>query len=87
LSILLRLEFALVIIISGLIVVHELVFSFCNEGFVYQSLEIRKIEHTESASEVLIQSSKKSVDLSFFCGHIIERITGQMVELMQILTY
>ena len=35
LSILLRLEFVLVIIISGHVVVHELVFPFCNEGFVY----------------------------------------------------
>ena len=82
LTILLRLELALVIIISGLIFVQELVLSFCNEGFVYQSLEIQKIEHTKSAYEVLIQSSKKSVDLPFCHGHIIERITGQMVELM-----
>ena len=87
LSILLRLEFALVIIISGPVVVHELVFSFCDEGFVYHNLEIRKVEHTKSAFEVLIQSSKKSVDLPFFRGHIIERISGQMVELMQVLTY
>ena len=34
LSVLLRLKFALVIIISGPILVHELVFPFCDEGFV-----------------------------------------------------
>ena len=76
LHILLRLEFALVVVNSWLMVVQELVFPFCDEGFVYQSLEIREIKHTQSASEVLIQSSKKSVDLPFFCGHIIERIMG-----------
>ena len=87
LSILLRFELALMIIISRLIVRHQLVLAFSNEGLVYQSLEIREIKHTESASEVLVQASKKSADISFFYGHIIERITGQMVELMQILTY
>ena len=87
LPILLRLELALMVIIGRLIVVHKLVFSFCNEGFVSQGLGIQKIEHTECASEVLIQSSKKSVELPFFCSHIIARIAGQMVELMQILTY
>ena len=42
LHILLRLEFVLVIIICGPVVVHELVFPFCDEGLVHQSLEVRK---------------------------------------------
>ena len=87
LHILFVLKFALLVSISGLVVVHELVLPFCNEGLGHQSLDIREIKHTESASEVLVQSSKISVDLPFFCGHIIKRIAGQMVELVQVLTY
>ena len=34
---------------------------------------------------MLIQASKKPVDLPFFCGNIVERIAGQMVEFIQIL--
>ena len=87
LSVLLRLEFTLVVIISRPVVLHELMFPFCDESFVGQGLEIWEIKHTESTSEVLVQSSKKSVDLPFFCGHIIKIIAGQMVELVQIFTY
>ena len=60
-------------------------FPLCDEGLVHQSQEVRKIKHAEGAPEMLIQASKKSVDLPFFCGHIVERIAGQMVELIQIL--
>ena len=87
LHILLRLEFSLVVIICGSAVVHELVFPFYNEGLVHQSLEVRKIKHAKSAPEMLIWSSKKSVNLPFFGGHIIKRIAGQMVEFIQVLTY
>ena len=34
---------------------------------------------------MLIQASKKPVNLPLFCGHIVERIAGQMVEFIQIL--
>ena len=34
---------------------------------------------------MLIQASKKPIDLPLFCGNIVERIVGQMVELVQVL--
>ena len=47
-------ELALVIVICRLIVMYELVLPFSNESLVYQSLKIREIKHTESASEMLV---------------------------------
>ena len=76
LHILLWLEFALVVISSWLVVVQELVFPFGDEGLVHQSQEVWEIKHAESAPEMLIQASKKPVDLPLFCGHIMERIAG-----------
>ena len=54
LSVLLRLEFTLVVIICGSVVMHRLVLPFCDECLVYQRLEIWKVEHAESTPEVLI---------------------------------
>ena len=34
---------------------------------------------------MLIQASNEPVDLPLFCGHIMDRIAGQMVEFIQIL--
>ena len=45
LSVLLQLEFTLVVIICGSVVMHRLVLPFRDEGLVYQRLEIWKVEH------------------------------------------
>ena len=60
-------------------------FPFGDEGLVHQRQEVWEIKHAESAPEMLIQASKKPVDLLLFCGNIVERIAGQMVELFQVL--
>ena len=54
LSVLLQLEFTLVVIVCGSVVLHRLVLSFCDEGLVYQRLEVWKVKHAESTPEVLI---------------------------------
>ena len=54
LHILLRLEFALVVINNWLVVMQELVFPFCDEGLIHQSQEDQKIKHAEGAPEMLI---------------------------------
>ena len=54
LCVLLRLEFTLVVIICGSVVLHRLVLSFCNESLVHQGLKIWKVEHAESTPKVLV---------------------------------
>ena len=40
--------FMLVVTICGSVVWHRLVFSFCDEGLIYQRLKIWKVKHAES---------------------------------------
>ena len=54
LHILLRLEFALVVVNGWLVVMQELVFPLGDEGLLHQSQEVREIKHTESAPEMLM---------------------------------
>ena len=48
------LKLALVVVVSRPVVRYELVLPFSNESFVYQSLEIWEIKHTEGTSELQI---------------------------------
>ena len=82
LSVFLRLELASAVFINWLVIMDELVLPFYDKSLVHQSLEIRKVKHAERASEVLVESSKESVYLPFFGGHIIKRITSQVIELV-----
>ena len=47
-------KLAFVLVISGPVVQYELVFSFRNESFIHQSLEVWKIEHDESSPELRV---------------------------------
>ena len=47
-------KLALVLVISRSVVQYELVFSFRNESFIHQSLEIWKIKHAEGAPELRV---------------------------------
>ena len=79
--ILLGFKLLLAVIISGLML------SFSYESLVPQSLEVRKVQHTELTTESVIQSSQKPVNLSFFGGHVMGRVPCQIIKLVQILPH
>ena len=70
-----------------LTILHLLVLAFENGSLINQLLIVRKGRHSQLNSQLIVQSLQKLLLLGCISGHVLWGVTGQLIELINILRY